>query len=77
MVQLSPVATSPRTTLLLATDFSHANRAAFDPVMYVGIDSLGLVAAVERQQVRQWVNTEITLVSVKSAFVSVISFPPH
>jgi hypothetical protein len=38
--------------------------------MYVGIDSLGLVAAVERQQVRQWVNNAIILVSVKLALVS-------
>ena len=53
MVQLTPVANTHG--CIFATDYSQIGRGSgFDPVMYIGVDSLGLVAAAPRkEQVKQ------------------------
>lgn len=48
-VQLTPVAHT--NGCIFATDYSQIGRGSgFDPVMYVGVDSLGLVAAAPREK---------------------------
>jgi len=51
VVSLTPVA-GPSANLVVVTDFAQTGGPAlrFEPVMYIGVDTLGLVAILPQQQ---------------------------
>jgi len=54
VVSLTPVAGSATNVVVVVTDFAQTGgrRVGFDPVMYIGVDTLGLVAVLPQQQIK-------------------------